>query len=191
MPKVVISSDKGLVQKAGTTVIKQITSRDALDGTFGLYTYVREIDFAKGGASGGAYTSTATDEGLVARICQLANPSVILEASIQISEEFAGGFASHGDVTLAMAADTNVTSGAAVGSATDITTSVDIKGAAGSAIAIGQAAGGVAVTSKDEIAIINDDGAGANTAALCTAGKLLVTLKVLSSAAPVDLAQKF
>lgn len=189
MPKVVISSDKGLVQKSGTTVLHQVTNKNSNDATFGKYTYVREIDFGSGGASGGAYTATNTAEGLVARLCSVANPTVILNASIQITEEFAGGLASTGAVTVTSAADTDVTSGAAVSSGTDVIASTSLAGAAGSAIGVAQAAGGTTITSKTELAIINDG--TSNTTGACTAGKVLFIMEVLSSEAPVDLAQKF
>jgi hypothetical protein len=189
MPKVVISSDKGLVQKSGTTVLHQVTNKGSQDGKFGLYTYVREIDFVKGGATGGGYTATTTDDGLVARLCSVPANTHILNMSVQLTEAFTGGLASTGVISLGHDADSDVVSGADVTSETDLVASIDVSGVAGSVVGCLQAAGGTTVgATKLELCLYNN---GNNTAGACTTGKLLFIMQCLASAAPVDLAQKF
>ena len=169
MPKVNINSTKGLYQESGSGVIidgqtSAFSIQKSISATSGIHVYQEEVDF-------GGTALTATDNGLVAYLGKtIPANSVILFCSMT-STELSNLAAADLDLGLTATADTS--SGAAVGTETNLCVNlgIDVSDTVGESVGLSTA---TAVAAKTSVAIYNNT--TSNTVGTSTAGKVLVTI---------------
>ncbi len=179
MPRIEISKNKGLIQKSGSSCIGHVSENN--DG-YGIYRYVREIDFA-------GVSMTATDNGLIKTICTLPDNAHVTRFDVLCTEAFSDNntrSVDFGTTASASAADAAITVSTAF-----LTSFSCASGGSGAKDTLVQTAHAgntkdlIAQVTEQKVVMFNDSTSN-NTTEL-TSGKLMFIIEYIGSAAATDL----